>query len=104
MKLNVYSIYDSGIEAYAQPFLMQTDGQAIRAFQDNVNDEKSTIYNHADQFTLFKIAEYDDQTGKMENIENKSLGVGLQYKNTDTIQGDIAQEILELLKEIREEK
>lgn len=82
MLLNIYSIFDSAAEAYTKPFYMHNDGLAIRAFQDNVNSEdQNNISNHPDQFTLFKIGTYDDKTGEITNLENKSLGNGLEYKN-----------------------
>ena len=63
MKLNVYSIHDSAAKAFTQPFFMHNDGLAIRAFQGNVNSkEGNNISDHPDQFTLYKIGEFDDVT------------------------------------------
>lgn len=82
MELNVYSIFDAGAEAFTQPFFLPNDGLAIRAFSDNVNsDTKNNISEHPDQFTLFKIATWDDKTGTLNKLEiNKSLGLGISYK------------------------
>jgi hypothetical protein len=84
MKLNVYSIFDSAASAYTQPFFMHNDGLALRAFSDNVNAETpNNISCHPDQFTLFKIAEFDDSSGEIEKITPKSLGNGLELKKPD---------------------
>ena len=85
MKLNVYSIYDAAASAFAQPFFMHNDGLAIRAFQDNVNTkEDNHISKHPDQFTLFKLAEYEDSTGKFEPLETpKSMALGIELLNAD---------------------
>jgi hypothetical protein len=103
MKLNVYSIFDSAAKAYTSPFFMHNDGLAIRAFQDNVNaEQENNISKHPDQFTLFKIGEFDDSTGEIKTDVVKSLGTGLEYKNSPDISEDIAQLIIKKLDSILE--
>ena len=107
MELNVYSIFDSAAQAFTQPFFMQNDGLAIRAFMDNVNSkEPNNICEHPEHFTLFKIAEFDDQTGTMKNLEtNKSLGLGITFKEQKQISNSqvdaFAAELHELTTAIR---
>jgi hypothetical protein len=80
METRIYSIYDSAAQAFITPFFMHNDGMALRAFSDNVNaKEENNISKHPDQFTLFHIGNYDDQTGQIESIEPKSLGNGIEY-------------------------
>lgn len=80
MIMKVYSIYDSKIEAYTQPFFMQTKGQAIRALTDNLTDEKSQYAKHPEDFTLFELAEYDDVQGKfIPHASPKSVGVLVEF-------------------------
>ena len=97
----MYTIYDSAAKAYTQPFFMHNDGLAIRAFQDNVNaTEQNNISLHPDQFTLFKTAEWDDNSGHITPIEPTSLGNGLELKNpeqTDPKQLSLMQELEKLL-------
>ena len=103
MKLNVYSIFDSAAKAYTSPFFMHNDGLAIRAFQDNVNaEQENNISKHPDQFTLFKIGEFDDSTGEIKTDVVKSLGTGVEYKNSPDISEDIAQLIIKKLDSILE--
>jgi len=66
MILQVYSIYDSAVKAYQDPFYMHSEGQAIRAFSDTVNNEKSLVHSHPEDFVLFYLGTYDDQTGKFQ--------------------------------------
>lgn len=81
MKLNVYSVYDSKVKAYMQPFMAQTNGQALRMFEDTVRDEKTVLHMHPEDYTLFALATYDDQTGTYENLQTPtSLGVAIEYK------------------------
>lgn len=83
MKSKVFTVYDSKLEAYMSPFLMQTKGQALRAFSDSVNsaESKNGFYHHPEDFTLFEIAEYDDATGNYTMHEAKiALGVATEFK------------------------
>jgi hypothetical protein len=94
MKMNIYSIYDQAAKAYLNPFFLHNDGLAIRAFQDNVNStDDNNIAKHPDQFTLFKLASYDDQTGLIEALPSPThLTGGLEVKNP-TPESDILKEI-----------
>jgi len=105
MKLNVYSIFDSAAKAYTNPFFMHNDGLAIRAFSDNVNSEQeNNISKHPDQFTLFRIGEFDDASGEIKTDLVKSLGTGLQYQEKTGLDESQAALIINLLKELKEEK
>jgi hypothetical protein len=105
MKLNVYSIFDSAAKAYTNPFFMHNDGLAIRAFSDNVNSEQeNNISKHPDQFTLFRIGEFDDSSGEIKTDIVKSLGTGLQYQEKTGLDESQAALIINLLKELKEEK
>lgn len=105
MKLNVYSIFDSAAKAYTNPFFMHNDGLAIRAFADNVNSEQeNNISKHPDQFTLFRIGEFDDASGEIKTDIVKSLGTGLQYQEKTGLDESQAALIINLLKELKEEK
>lgn len=87
MEINVYSMFDSAAQAFTQPFFLQNDGLAIRAFQDNINSpEPNNVSEHPDQFTLFRIAEYNDKTGIIDKLEKPiSLGIGVTFKNDPPI-------------------
>lgn len=103
MKLNVYSIYDSAAKAYATPFFMQNDGLAIRAFQSNVNSkEDNNISKYPDQFTLFKIGEYNDENAEIDPITPTSLGNAVTFK-TETKEDDLIKKI-DYLTKLFEEK
>lgn len=79
MKLNVYSIYDTKANAYAQPFYSQTDGSAIRAFSDHANEKGTPANKHPDDYILFRIGTYDDETGVISDDEHRQLGTARNY-------------------------
>lgn len=62
----VFTVFDSKAEIYLQPFMFQTKGQAVRVFQDSANDENHQFNKHAEDFTLFELGEYDDNTAQFK--------------------------------------
>lgn len=81
MKLKMYCLFDSAASAFVQPFFMPNDGLALRAFSANINSKQETdITLHPEQFTLFRVGEFDDQTGKFEALATPmSLGIGVEF-------------------------
>lgn len=69
MKLTICSIYDKATEAYMRPFTAQTRGQATRMFEDLVNTQGHEISNHPEDYALFHVANFSDNSGEMEAIE-----------------------------------
>jgi len=60
----MFTIHDSSVNTYNNPFFLQSEEQARRLFIRNVNqDPKEAIYTHAEQFTLFFVGEYDADQG-----------------------------------------
>lgn len=90
MELNIYSIYDSAAKSYATPFFMPNDGLAIRAFSDNANDGESVISKHPDQFVLYKIGQYNDQTAKLDHYDPLvNLGIAATFKTETPEQSEL---------------
>ena len=67
MKHIICSIYDSATEAYMRPFTAQTEGQAVRMFEDEVLREGSEIGMHPQDYALFKIGKFDDHNAIIES-------------------------------------
>lgn len=65
MKLNFYSIYDVATGAYMRPFLMPADAAAERAFKGLALDAEHDIGKHPEDYTLFKVGIFDDNTGQI---------------------------------------
>lgn len=69
MELKIYSIRDSKAEIYNTPFFQKTHGEAERNFMQLVNDDKSTVGKFPEDFDLYYLGTYDDQTGKLSALE-----------------------------------
>ena len=80
MIVKIFSVYDSKVEAYIQPFFMQSRGQAIRAFGDTAGDKTTNIGKHPADFTLFELGTFDPLTAKFDiYVTPESLGVAVEY-------------------------
>lgn len=84
MIYKIFSVYDSKVEAYLQPFFSPSNGAALRAFTDIVNDPNSQFSKHPEDYTLFVIGEYNDETAKISSLSAlQSLGLALEFKNSE---------------------
>ena len=61
--IKIYAVRDQKLEAFNRPFFLQSDGVAIRAFQDEVNSHESELHKHAEDYDLYTIGMYDENTG-----------------------------------------
>lgn len=69
MLVKWYSIYDDAAKAFMQPFPSSADGLATRMFANLVNDGKSQVSQSPADFTLFFLTDFDDQTGKFQQVD-----------------------------------
>ena len=69
MELKVYSIRDQKGGIFNQPFFCRSHGEAERNFTTLINDPKSMICKFREDFDLYHIGEYDDQTGRLTSLD-----------------------------------
>ena len=69
MKLKAYSIRDAKAEVFNPPFFKSTHGEAERDFHRLVNDKSSMPSQYPDDYDLYHIGEYNDQTGIFEPLD-----------------------------------
>jgi len=80
----MFAIYDSKAEMFSDPFFRRTKGEALRDFAATCNDDKSKVHHNPEDFTLFYIAQYDDNKGMFINQKTPvSLGLAVEYKKPD---------------------
>lgn len=77
--LKVFAVHDSKAEAFLRPFTTLTRGQAIRGFSDAVNDKGHEFNKHPDDYTLFQIGEFDEQSGILVAGTPETLGNAIQF-------------------------
>lgn len=69
MLLPVLAVYDKKTALLDKPFLVRHVGEAIRDW-DVVRKDKETKFGKTpEDFDLYQIAKYDDETGLYENLQ-----------------------------------
>ncbi|AZL83006.1 nonstructural protein [Apis mellifera associated microvirus 22] len=69
MRLKMFSIRDSKTEVFNNPFFQKTHGEAERSFKQLSEDPKSTVSQFPEDYDLYFLGEYDDNTGKMDTLD-----------------------------------
>lgn len=76
----VFAVFDKKSELHNMPFYKTTRGEALRDFQDLVQDERTVLYRHPEDFKLVELGTYEDKTGKFENKEPVTLAHAEEFK------------------------
>lgn len=59
----LYGVLDEKLSAFRFKFFCATDKGAEREFGDAVNNPKSVFAQHPEDFTLYKLADFDTASG-----------------------------------------
>lgn len=64
MKYYVCAVHDRVAQQYRPPMFLRSRGEGIRMFTDAVNNssQDNLLYLHADDFDLYHVGEWDDET------------------------------------------
>ena len=73
MMLNVYAIKDVRTEAFLKPFFVQNEAVMRRAVFDASRDENNTMSIHPEDYQVFELGTYDDNTGEISAVPPKFL-------------------------------
>lgn len=76
-----YSCYDKTGKTYMGTFEADTDMRAIRMVEDAVNDPKTAIGKHPEDYRLDKLYEVDMRTGEVLNNKIKNIIETKELKN-----------------------
>lgn len=81
--MKIFSIFDSKIGTYNVPFFCVTEAEAIRSFSYVINqDPESVVYQYAEDYFLYQIGEFDQETGSVRSVPQKSICGGLSLKRS----------------------
>lgn len=80
-----YAVFDTKASAFLTPFFLPTDGMAIRVFSDCVRDSQHQFGKHPEDFSLFRVGQFDADNGKLSALEGphavECLLVGKQVES-----------------------
>lgn len=81
MILHIVAVRDIKADCFGQPNFVPNTGASIRSFGDQCQDEKSgVLYQHPEDFELYKLGTYNDQDGSFDTIKPVQLAVGSNYQ------------------------
>lgn len=83
MKHSIFVIFDSKAVAYFPPLFLPREEMAVRAFGDCINDVKHNFHAHPEDYTLFSIGSFDDETAALDCFAPKSLCNGIVLVRED---------------------
>jgi len=63
MKLLLVAVYDKKACVFSQPDVAVQVGQAVRSFSDAVNNPQTAFNKHPEDFTLYQVGFFDDNSG-----------------------------------------
>lgn len=83
MKLEIFAVKDRALDAFMRPWFAQSTGQAMRMFTDEINNPQGEMNKHPDDYDLWHIGYFLDNTGGLHQIEHgpKQLVLGKQVKD-----------------------
>lgn len=83
---SMFSVYDQKADAYLPPWIMPRVSMAQRVFGDCVNSSDHQFSHHPEDYTLFHLGDWDDETGEFRSLPSgkRSLGLALEYVKVQT--------------------
>mgnify|MGYP003375826781 CR=1 FL=1 len=69
MKRKVYTVRDAKAELFNTPFYQTTHGEAERTFKNLVQDKTSMVGKYPEDYDLYYMGEFDDNTGNIMSLE-----------------------------------
>lgn len=78
MRYKVLTVRDRAIDAYGQPFFSTSVGGAVRSFADEINRaaDGNQLHKHPEDYDLFLLGEFDDESGEFESHRPQQVAVG----------------------------
>lgn len=65
----VCAVRDSKLDAFMQPFFVKSIGVAVRSFADEVNRKDSPMFQHPEDYELYHIGYYFEDTGLLGPLD-----------------------------------
>lgn len=91
MKLQMYSLYDETLKAFNIPNPARNDADAIRQCQNILEKGTGNIAKYPNQFTLFHLYTWDDETLEITRVNDNIISPRLVI-NLGSLQDQIKKE------------
>lgn len=81
MKMIVFSVRDRALNGFMRPFVAPAVGIAVRSFADEVNKQDSPMFAHPDDYDLYELGTFDEETGLIVPRETpRQVAIGKEHK------------------------
>jgi len=74
MMMYAYSILDSKTGMFSQPWFFNHDQTAFRTVNEAAKDPNSNLYKYPEDFHLYKIGVFDDNTAELAPTPLQAMG------------------------------
>lgn len=74
--LQLYSVFDVKVGAFAAPFLARTKGEAVRSFQQACADDGLPFKRNPEDYSLFFVGGWDDDNGRLLPLDKPDRVIG----------------------------
>lgn len=71
--LKIVAIKDTAVQAFMRPVFVPHAGGAIREFADAVNNAEHDFSKHPEDYELYELGEFLDDSGRLDQIEVRLL-------------------------------
>lgn len=85
----LFAVRDTKVGVFQKPFLMRNAAEAIRGFESVVNDHNTEFYRYPDDFTLYQMAEFDEETGVITQSTDPQILVNAVELRTEDLEAHI---------------
>ena len=79
MIINIYAIKDAKADAFLNPFFKPNDAMAERDFANACADENSMFARNPEDFQIYHIGEFDDESAEVKPSLVKLIASGIDY-------------------------
>lgn len=82
MIYKIFALKDRAAKVFGQPMFSVSEGGQVRAFSDEINrpDDKNMLYLHPDDFDLYRLGDYDDESGSFVSYPAELVVMGRSLK------------------------
>ncbi len=78
MKVQLYAVFDMASGTYEKPFFSTADDLVRREFQNVATAADTPIGKHPKDYSLWRLGNFDDNTGLLKNETNECLCTALE--------------------------
>lgn len=81
MKYKIIAVRDRAADVFSQPQFVLNTGAAIRSFGDQIKNKAADnpLNQHPDDFDLYALGEFDDETAEFSTTRPSQIAVGKDY-------------------------